>query len=814
MQTIRQDLRYGARILLNKPGFSLIAVITLALGLGANTAMFSLIDALLFRPLPFKNLDRLAVVWGTLPQGELERRLGTSPASYTDFCEQQHVFEQLAAYRWDETNLTGIGEPERLHGFSVTQNLFPALGVNLVHGRLFQPEEETPGKDDVAILSEGLWHRRFAADPGVIGQRISLNGRSYTVVGIIADGYEWPQGTEIWMPLVVTPQMRGDRARHYLQLTGLLKQGVKMEQAQKEMDQIASRIADQYPDIDQGRGVNLMRLPGHSADYYLRQLLVLLAGGVVFVLLIACVNVANLELVQAASRQKELAIRAALGANRSSLIRQLLTESLMLSVAGAALGLLLAPWVIDYAKISLPHDIRQYLPGLRQAEIDLRTMGYTTLLGLLAGVIAGLAPALNASKVNLIGSLKESGRGVAGASRHSLRAALVVAEVALALVMLIGTGLMVRGFVHLSHEHKQGFDSSHLLTMKISLPKSQYAGEQQETDFYQRALERIASTPGVESAAIINNLPATNFWETELYDIEGRSAPTISAKPAGDLAVISADYFRTMRISLLQGRAFSEQDKTSAPPVAIISEAAARRFFPNQNPIGQRIRVVSHSVDWPWHTIVGIAGDVRQFVFDREHRATVYLPQPQLAEYWSEWMTLAVRTSGDPLALVPAVREQIRGIDPDLPLYQIRTMENIITEHISPISVSATWMASLGLLALVLAAVGVYGVMAYTVSQRTNEIGIRIALGARTIDVMRMVLGQGAKLVLAGLAIGLIAAYALGHALAGRVYGVNATDPATFVMVAMGLGVVGLLACWMPARRAAKVDPMVALRVE
>jgi putative ABC transport system permease protein len=814
MQTMWQDLRYGARMLLKKPGFAVIALVTLALGLGANSAMFSLIDSLLFRPLPFKNMDRLAVVWSTLPQGEFTGRLGTSAADYIDFREQQHVFEHLAASQWQEVNLTGNGEPERVQGFSVTQNLFPALGVSAMHGRTFLPEEETPGKDDVVMLSQGFWQRRFAADPGVIGQRISLNGRSHTVVGIIADGYEWPQGAELWMPLVMTPELKRNRANHPFLITGLLKPGVTMEQGQKAMDQIASRLAEQYPEINKGRGVSLMRLPGQAADYYLRQLLALLAGGVVFVLLIACANVANLQLVHASSRQKEIAIRAALGASRASLIRLLLTQSVILSVAGAALGLLIAPWLIDYAKVSLPHDIRPYLPGLKQAEIDLRTLGYTTLLGLLAGIIAGLAPAFQVSKVDLHDSLKEGGRSVAGASRHHLGGALVVAEVALALVLLIGTGLMVRGFTNISQQHKQGFDSSHLLTMKIALPKSKYAGHQQETDFYRKALERVAATPGVESAAIINNLPASNFWDMELFEIEGRQAPSMADKPAGDFAVISADYFRTMRIPLIQGRPFTEGDETSSTPVAIISEAAARRFFPNQNPLGQRIRMVAFSVEWPWHTIVGVVGDVRQFVFDREQRATVYLPHAQLAESWGEWMTLAIRTSGDPLTITPAVREQIRSIDPDLPLYQIRTMEQIIVEHISPISVSATWMASLGLLALALAAVGVYGVMAYAVAQRTNEIGIRIALGARTIDVMRLVLGQGAKLVMIGVAIGLIAAFAMGRALAGRLYGVNATDPMTFVVIAMGLVVVGLVACWIPARRAAKVDPMVALRCE
>jgi putative ABC transport system permease protein len=814
MQTMWQDLRYGARMLLKKPGFTVIAVVTLALGLGANSAMFGLIDSLLFRPLLFKDMDRLVMVWGSLPQGEFLRRLGSSPADFSDFREQQHVFEQLAAIRWEDLTLTGTGEPEHVKGYSVTQNLFTALGVRAMHGRTFLPEEEMPGSDDVALLSERLWVRRFAADPGIVGERITLNSRSYTVVGIIADGYEWPQEAELWVPLAMTPELKHNREMHILLVTGLLKPGVTIEQGQEEMGRIASRLAEQHPETNEGRGVSLVRLPGQVGDEYLHQLLSLLAGGVAFVLLIACANVANLQLVQAASRRKELAIRAALGASRSSLIRQLLTESVLLSLAGAGLGLLIAPWLIAYAKASIPPDLGQYIPGLKRADIDLRTLGYTTILGLLAGIIAGLAPAFQASKVDLHGSLKEGGRSVVGVSRHHLRSVLVVAEVALALVLLIGTGLMVRGFTHISQQHKQGFDSTHLLTMNISLPKSRYAEHRQESEFYQKALERIAASPGVESAAIINNLPATNNWSIELFDIEGRHTPSLSDKPAGDIAVISADYFHTMRIPLIQGRSFTEGDKASTTPVVIISEAAARRFFPNQNPLGQRIRMATARGEWPWHTIVGVVGDVRQFVFDREHRAAVYLPHAQLTQSWWQWMTLAVRTGGDPLAAVPEVRKQIHAIDPDLPLYSINTMEQQISEHIAPVSVSASWMAGLGLLALALAAVGVYGVMAYAVSQRRNEIGIRIALGARTIDVMRLVIGQGVKLVMAGIAIGLIAAFALGHALAGRLYGVNATDPMTFVIVALGLVAVGLVACWIPARRAAKVDPMVALRHE
>ncbi len=814
MQTLWQDLRHGARMLRKSPNITLTAVITLALGIGANSAMFGLINGVLLRPLPFKNMDRLAVVWGALPQGDPVGRFGSSPADFVDFCEQQQVFEQLAAHEWTEVNLTGVGEPERIQGFQVTQNLFTALGVTALLGRTFLPDEESPGNDDVVLLSEGLWNRRFAGDRSVVGRRITLNGRSCAVVGVIPDGYEWPLGAELWTPLVMTPELKSERMKHSFVITGLLKSGVTIGQAQEEMERIARRLAAQYPNTNLGRGVDLERLPGGMAEHYLRPLLALLAGGVAFVLLIACANVANLQLTRATGRQKEIAVRAALGAGRWRMIRQLLTESVILSAAGAALGLLIAPWLIDYAKASVPLDIRLYIPGLRYAEIDLRCLGYTMALGLFAGIVAGLAPAFQISKADLHNTLKEGGRSVAGASRRNLRGALVVAEVALALVLLIGTGLMVKGFAHLSEQHKQGFDSTRLLTMRISLPQSRYAEHHQRAEFFQKALDRVDATPGVVSAAIINDLPATNAWDREFFEIEGRPASSPADRLMGVFGVISPDYFRTMRVPLIQGRAFTNQDEASATPVAIISGAAARRFFPNQSPLGQRIRVEIGNGEWPWHTIVGVVGDVRQFVFDREPRATVYLPYAQLPRPWSDWMTLAVRTAGDPIGMFPAVREQIRGVDPDQSVYRIKTMEQTIIEHISPISLSAMWMASFGLLALALAAVGVYSVMAYAVSQRTREIAVRIALGARTSDVLRLVSGHGMKLVMTGVAIGLIAAFALGRALAGWLYGVNPTDPMTFGSVAAGLAAIALLACYIPARRAAKVDPMVALRCE
>src|SRR5262245_3556086 len=592
MGALWQDLRFGARMLRKKPGFTLVAAITLALGIGANSAMFGLIDGLLLRPLPFKDMGRLAVVWGTLPQGGPTGRFGTSPADFVDFREEQQVFEHLAAYQWAEVNLTGgAGEPEHVQGYRVTQNLFTALGVSALHGRTFLPEEELAGNDDVVLLSEGLWNRRFAGDKDIIGQRIMLNGRSCAVVGVVPDGYEWPIGADLWTPLVMTPELKRERAMHSLIITGLRKPGVTIEQAQEEMDRITRRLAERYPETNLGRGVNLARLPGGVAEYYLRPLLALLGGGVIFVLLIACANVANLQLTRAAGRQKEIGIRAALGAGRWRVIRQLLTESVMLSSGGAALGLLIAPWLIDYAKASVPQEIRLYLPGLRYANIDLRCLSYTMALGLLAGIIAGLAPAFQASKTDLYDTLKEGGRSVAGASRRNLRGALVVTEVALALVLLISTGLTVRGFAQLSEQHKQGFDSTRLLTMRIALPESKYAEHHQRVDFFKKTLERVESTPGVVSAAIINDLPASNNWDQEVFEIEGRPAPSPADKLMGVFGVVSADYFRTMRIPLIQGRAFTKQDEASATPVAIISGEAARRFFPNKSPLGQRIRV-------------------------------------------------------------------------------------------------------------------------------------------------------------------------------------------------------------------------------
>jgi len=812
METLWQDLRYGVRTLVRKPGVTAVAVVALALGIGANTAMFSIVGTLLLRPLPFKNLDRLVMVWGTLPQSG--NRFDASPADFLDWRNEQQVFERLAAYQWWDCNLTGAGEPERVPGCLITQNFFPALGVGAWRGRTFLPEEEQPGRDNVVLLSQEFWQRRFAADPNVVGQTIALNGRNYTVVGVMSAEFEWPTGVEVWAPLALTNEAKRDREQHYLQIMGRIRPGLTQAHAQAEMEIITRRLAESYPRTNASRGVKLVRLPGYAADDFARPFLLILMGAVVFVLLIACANVANLQLARATSRQKEIAIRAALGATRWRVMRQLLTESLLLALMGAALGLLLAMWGVDLGKSYIPPDIVRFVAGLKQAGIDGRSLGYTLLIALLTGIVSGLAPALQTSKPDLNETLKAGGRD-AGAGRHPLRSVLVVAEVALALVLLVGTGLMVKGFARQLSNQKQGFDPTHLLTLNVALPESKYRTTRERVDFYERALERIKAQSGVEAAAAISHLPASNGWDHEFFSIEGRAALSPAEMPLGDFEVVSPDYFRTLRIPLVKGREFTAQDGESATPVAIISESLARRFWPERDPLGQRLRLEQLNADQAWLTIVGVIGDVKQFIFDREPRLMIYQPYAQAPSGAMNYgVSLAVRASGDPLSLAKAVREQIRSVDRDQPLTQVKTMEHLIREHLAPISLSASYMAVFAAIALVLSAVGVYSVMAYSVTQRTHEIGIRMALGAQASDVLRMIVGQSFKLAFMGLAIGLPISFTLTKVMSSLLVGVIALDLSTFAGFSLLLVAVALLSGYLPARKAAQVDPMIALRYE
>jgi len=660
------------------------------------------------------------------------------------------------------------------------------------------------------LLSYALWQRRFALDPGVVGQTTMLDGRGFTVVGVMPKDFEWPTTAELWTPLALSNEDLNSRARRYLRVMGRIKPDVTLAEADAEMNVIARRLEQQYPDTNKGLGVNLARLPGQTSDDFARPFLLALMGAVGFVLLIACANVANLQLARATGRTKEIAIRAALGATRWRIIRQLLTESVVLAVLGALFGLLMAIWGTDLIRAAIPQDTAKYITGLKHMGINGRVLAFTIAVALLTGLISGLAPALQTSKPDMNETLKEGGRASTG-GRGRLRNLLVVSEVALALVLLVGTTLMVRGFARMVENQKQGFDSIGVLTMRLTLPASKYKEPHQRAAFYDQLLERITALPQIESAGVVGSVPSSGNWSIAEFTIEGRPAQDPSEKFAADFQAASAGYFRALRIPLIDGREFGAQDGEGTMPVVIISQNLARRFWPDEDPIGKRIEMGSASLGKRSCTIVGVAGDVRAFMFDKGPRLTLYVPYTQSPR----WTTgLVLRTHGDPMNAVASVRAQLQEVDPNQPIYEIKTMEAVISDHVSGIRLSAALMAVFGLVAIVLAAVGVYSVMAYAVTQRTREIGIRTALGAQPRDLLKLVVGQGMTPALIGVAIGLGASFAMARAISGLLFGITATDPITFVAVAALLLSVALLACFIPARRAMKVDPMVALRYE
>ncbi|MGA9770721.1 MAG: ABC transporter permease [Blastocatellia bacterium] len=810
MESLLQDLRYGFRMLTKRPWYTVVAVIALALGIGANTAIFSLVDALLFRPLHFKDVDRLVMIWSGTAQTLARENI--SPADFVDWKNQNNVFDELAAISWWDVNLTGNGEPERIQAFQVSPSFFAALDEKPLLGRVLLPDEEQPGRDQVAVLNYSLWQRQFAGDPNIVGQTIRLNGKSHTVVGVMARGFEWPMTAEVWTPLAMTNEQMSARKSRYLMVMGRIKEGLNLPEAQAEMDIIARRLAKIYPDTNQEVGVMLKRVPGDGSEDFSRPFLLSLLGAVAFVLLIACANVANLQLARATGRVKEIAIRSALGASRFRVVRQLLTESIMLALLGAGLGLLLAVWGIDFMRASFPPDLAKYITGLSHMGLDVRALGFTLAIALLTGIISGLAPAIQTSRPNLNETLKEGGRSSAsGSHRHRLRSVLVIAEIALALVLMVGTGLMVKGFARLLDNQRKGFDSRNLLTMSIALPDAKYKEAHQRVAFHNQLLERLKAMPEIESVGSASSLPSSGNWNTITVNIEGRPAPTPDKEPLVDYQSINDDYFRAMRIPMMKGREFGSQDGKDGSPVTIVSQSFANRFFPDEDAIGKRIKVVDNTSDNQWITIVGVAGDVKHFMFDSGPRSTLYLPYAQLPRFR---MSLALRSFSDPMSIISSVRAQVRAIDSDQPIYEIKTMEKLIIEHVSGIEMSATLMAIFGVMALILSAVGVYSVMAYAVSQRTHEIGVRMALGATQKDILRLVVGQASRMAAIGLGIGLPMAFALTRVVASAFFGVVALDAITFMSITLLLAAVALLSGYIPARRAAKVDPCVALRYE
>ena len=803
-----RDLRYTLRVLAKSPGSTTVALMALALGIGANTAIFSVIDALLLRPLAFNDLDNLVLVWGTLPQGgEVDQ---VSPADFRDWSSQNHVFTQMAAYRWWDVNLTGAGEPERVEGCLVSGNFFETLGVKAALGRTFQAGEDQFGWDRAAVLSDGLWRRRFGADRDVIGRTIQLDGRTYTVVGVLPPRLEWPTGVQLWAPLALSEEEKNERRQASLLVLGHIRPRYSLAQAQAEINVIAGRLAQLYPQTNAGRGAELLPLPGNDFDNLIRSFLLVLMGGAGFVLLIACANVANLQLARGIGRRKEVALRTALGANRWRLVRQLLTESIVLCLLGAGLGALVAYLGVNLIRANVPAEQVKDIPGFYAMQLNARGLVFTLAVGLLTGIISGLAPALRTSRVDLMKTLKEEGRSsTIGSKPLRLGSSLVAAEFALALMLLVGTGLMVKGFMRMFNNQTKDFDPQDILTLRIALSRWKYPAPHQRAAFYKQVLGRIAALPKVESEGVTSSLPSSGDWDSVVFSIEGRAISALSEKRRADLQSVSGGYFRTLRIPLLQGRDFTPDDDEATAPVTIISRSMADRFWPNDNPLGKHIKLGGSDSPNPWMTIVGIVGDVKPNILTRTPRASLYLPYSQLPP---TVMSLAVRTLVNPLSLTSSVRHEILSVDRDQPIFDIKSMEDFVADNVGGIQIATALMGSFGLVALVLAAVGIYSVMAYSVSQRIQEFGVRLALGAQQGDIVRLVVSHGLKLAVTGLAVGIPGAFALTHVMSSLLLDVVPLDLPTFLGFVLLLLGVAAVASYLPAVRATKADPMEALR--
>ena len=811
LETLAQDVRYAARMLARQPGFTAVAALTLALGIGANTAIFSVVEAVLLRPLPYRHAGRTVLLWESQRLRDLPRNV-VNPANFLDWREQAKSFDQMAAFADLRYNLTGAGDPEEVPAQIVTPNLFPLLGARAELGRTFTPEDAKSGHDDVAILSHGLWRRRFGGAPGIIGRTLSLNGHAVTVIGVMPPGFQWfiqeksltGKPAQLWVPLGFTEENRVRRGR-YLQAVARLAPGVSLARARAEMDAIAGRLESQYPKFNHGWGVRVVPLRDQLAGEIRPALLVLLAA-VGFVLLIACVNVANLLLARAAGRHKEIAIRSSIGAGRRRIIRQLLTESLLLALLGGALGLLLSRACLRALVALSPPN----LAGVGQAGLDLPVLAFTLAVTVLTGVVFGLVPALEASRVNLSGALNESSRGNAGSRRgRRLRDALVVAEVGLALVLLVGAGLMIRSFLRLQAVDP-GFDAKGLLTMRVHLPAAKYPEDVKVNAFFREAAARLRTLPGVVSASTVSALPFADLGAATSFNIEGTSFRNEADKPTTDVRVVDEEYFHTLGIPLIAGRTFTAQEAVEDRKVAVINETLARKYFPGANPVGKRI-LVNMTAEPTYTEIIGVVGDARYASLDGELHPMVYWTPPHLAY---SAMTFVLRTAGDPGDLARAARREIQAIDKDQPVSDVRTMESWLSESLARTRFGTLLLGAFAGLALTLAAAGLYGVMSYAVAQRQNEIGVRMALGARAGDVLRLVIRQGLALVLAGVALGLLGALALTRLLASLLYEVSATDPLTFAALALLLTAVSTIACYIPARRAARVDPLIAMRYD
>lgn len=812
-ETILQDVRYGARMLAKHKAFTVVAVITLALGIGANTAIFSVVNELLLRPLPYRDAERIAMLWEVTPEGR--RQNTTSRANFRAWREQSSSFTQMAAFTDQRFNLTGDGEPEELSVQMATPEIFKVLGVDPMLGRAFTPDDDGPGKPPVAVLSYALWQRRFGGQSNIIGQPITLNGEKYTIIGVMPASFQFHikhrSGTgrpaELWTILPMPIGAGANERGRFLSVVARLKDGVAVEQAGAELRTIEARLSDEVPQFNKNYSTEVLPLREQFFGNVRRPLWLML-GAVGFVLLIACANVANLLLSLATSREKEIAVRAALGARRGRIVRQLLTESLLLALLGSALGLGFA-WIGIKALVAIsPRD----LISLQSVGLNVSVLLWTLGVSVLTGIIFGLAPALHISRLNLNDSLKEGGKSEsaqAGGSRR-LRNALVVSEIALAVVLLASAGLLIKSFVRLQQVDR-GFNTDNILTMVVRLPDAGYREDPQIVNFFVQAMERIRSLPTVRSAGVINFLPLYGgLGSATGFKIEGRPEPPPGQGPSTDVRVVDAGYFETMGIPLLRGRNFSSLELREPRRVILINEALARKHFANEDPIGKRLDVAMFE-NPIWCEVIGVVGNVRYDSLIDESPPAVYFAHPDLAY---SFMTLVIRTDGDPAAIAPAVQREIRGLDPNQPVSDVRTMDQVMSEWVSRSRFNTLLLGLFAALATVLSAVGIFGVMNYSVALRTRELGLRLAVGAQPRQVLLLVLKQGLLLTVFGVVVGLAAALALTRLLSGLLFGVEAFDVSTFTSISLLLVLVSLLACYLPARRAMRIDPLRALRYE
>jgi putative ABC transport system permease protein len=813
MGTLWKDVQYAARVLLKSKGFTAVAVIAVALGVGANTAIFSVVNAVLLRPLNYKDPAQLVLINHNYPKIDL--KASVSAPGYAYYRDHAQSFSDVAAATGWSVNLTGEGEPERLQGMAATPNLFALLGAEAAEGRTFTAEEGQVGNNKVVVLGHAFWRRRFGG-VAAVGKSLMLNGEPYTVVGVMPPsvefGREWSgQAPDLWSPLAFTPQqLDPNTSLTFENLSALarLKPGVGRAQAQAELDSIAAELRRQYmPGADASNWGLLLTPFDEFVVGKIRTPLLFLLGAVAFVLLISCANVANLMLARAAVRQKEIAVRTALGASRWRVVRQLLTESVLLSLAGGAVGLLLAMWGVDLL-LKLNEN---KIPRAAEVRLDSRVLLFTLGVSVLTGLVFGLAPAFQTSGANLHDTLKEGGRSGQLGVRRGLRNVLVVIEMACAVVLLVCAGLLIRSFVELQRVNP-GFQPAGVLAMQVSLPTSKYKEGTQRGAFDRQLLEEVRGLAGVKSAATITTLPMSGWNQSGSFRIEGRQVAPNESAPHGDRWMASEDYFQTMGIPLIKGRYFDARDTADAPGVAVVSEALARKYWPDEDPVGKRITFEGGPQQPRWREVVGVVGHVRNEGLEGESRGQYYVPYEQRPN--NADLFLVVRADGDPAALAPSVRGRIASVDKDLPVYKVTTMERLVSDSLAQRRFSMFLFGVFAALAMALAVVGLYGVMSYAVAQRTHEIGLRMALGAQGRDVLRMVVGQGMALVAVGLGLGLLVAFLLTRLMASLLYGVSAADPLTYAGIALLLSAVALIASYIPARRATKVDPMVALRYE